>query len=347
MDKSTTAIAENPLVKDHTSITHQRGRLQIGEGGDASPKAQPLLNKLMDDITDMLESGGPRPTTYSALAEWFATVSKARTEGLITEADIEDLRIAFGPAMGDGTMQGRSMLQKYGYAGDFEIIDEIYRSVVSDDTTLKGWDEFYHAQGAPKAVRNRKAYFKQVVTGTLAANPQGIEVLDIASGPCRDIAEFFEANPTANVHFTCVDIDERAIAYAKTLCAPWLDRITFIRSNALRIRFDKTFDLIWSAGLFDYFDDRGFVALLSRLTSFAKPDTGQVAIGNFVNPSPSAACQEFADWFLNYRSREKLVELALACGAAESAIKVKSEEEGINLFLHIVFGQHRKEIQSA
>lgn len=318
---------------------HQLGRLQIVDEAALNPKVRLLVTRLAGGIDDIVKNGGPNPTSYAALGEWFRTISKARTEGLLTEPDMEVLRLAFGPAMGEGTMQGRSFLQKYGYAGDFEIIDEIYRNVVSTDPDLKGWDEFYHAQGAPKAVRNRKAYFKQLVTEMLIAKPQGIEVLDIASGPCRDIAEFFAANPTANVNFTCVDVDERAIAYAKEICAPWLDRITFIRSNALRIRLDTKFDLVWSAGLFDYFDDRGFVALLSRLIGFAKPDVGRIVVGNFVNPNPSAAYQEIADWFLQYRSRDELFQLALKCDVAWANIKVESEEEGINLFLQIASGK--------
>ena len=340
MNISDPAVAENPSVNAYASVASLRERAPIHDAHTGRQNARTLYSRLVGGIEDLVKQGGPRPSTYAALAEWFATVSKLRTERLITEDEIKNLRIAFGSAMGDGTMQGRSLLQKYGYAGDFEIIDEIYRNVVSSDPALTRWDEFYHAQNAPRAVRNRKAYFKNLVTETFVANPQGIEVLDIASGPCRDIAEFFKSNPKAKVNFTCVDIDERAIAYAKTVCAQWLGRITFIHSNALRVRFDKKFDLVWSAGPFDYFDDRGFVVLLTRLIGFAKPDEARVVISNFVDPNPSAACQEFADWFLRYRTREKLVELALVCGVPESAIKVESEQQGINLFLRIANASH-------
>ena len=325
--EETSVLFKEPQSLGHDEASHLQAKFRQPKGD--------FFRARIAEVMSFCGGVGINAVRYTEVRNWFANVSKARTNGLLAEPDIETLRIAFGPAMGEGTMQGRSFLQKYGYAGDFEIIDEIYRNVVSDDPALKEWDKFYHAQGAPKAVRNRKAYFKQVVSETLRGNPLGIEVLDIASGPCRDIAEFFEANPTANVRFTCVDVDERAIAYAKTVCAPWLDRITFIRSNALRIRLDKTFDLVWSAGLFDYFDDRGFVALLSRLIGFAKPDAMRVVVGNFVDPNPSTAYQEFGDWFLKYRTREKLVDLALACGVDASSIRVESEEEGINLFLRV------------
>lgn len=313
-------------------------RQQISAHAAPCRSGDNFLEERIAALIALCGGGGPEPGQYSALASWFASVSQARTEGRLKEQDLARLRSAFGPAMSDATMQGRSFLQKYGYAGDFEIIDEIYRGVVSKEQALSGWDEFYHAQGAPKAVRNRKTYFKQLVGETLAANPQGIEVLNVASGPCRDIAEFFEENPEASVKFTCVDIDERAIVYAKNVCASWLDRITFIRGNALRMRLNQRFELVWSAGLFDYFDDRGFKVLLVKLLGLAAPDSGQVVVGNFV-PNPSAACQEFADWFLQYRTKDQLVELARACGVRPDAIQVESEAEGINLFLRICWGQ--------
>jgi len=328
-------------VNASISINHQLGRLPRADEIADSHQARPLLTRLKGVIANIIEYGGPYRSIYAALAEWFASVSKARTEGLLSDADMEELRRAFGPVMGDGTMQGRSLLQKYGYVGYFEVIDEIYRCVVSSDTALKSWDEFYHSQDVPKAVRSRKTYLKQLVTDTLAANPQGIEVLHVGSGCCRDVAEFFEASPRAKVNFTCVDADERAIDSAKMVCAQWLGRITFVRSNALRVRFDQKFDLVWSAGLFDYFDDCGFVALLSRLIGFAKPDVGRIVVGNFVDPNPSAAYQEIAGWFLIYRTREKMLELALECGVAAPNITVESEEEGINLFLRIAVGQPR------
>lgn len=314
-------------------------RQQISAGAAVSQSSDSFLEERIAAIKALCARGGPEPEQYATLASWFASVGQARAEGRLSHQDLGRLRAAFGPAMSAATMQGRSLLQKYGYAGDFEIIDEIYCNVVSEEPALAAWDRFYHAQGAPKAVRNRKTYFKQLVREALAANPQGIGVLNVASGPCRDIAEFFKETPEANVQFTCVDIDERAIVYAKDVCGRWLDRMTFVRSNALRLRLDKRFDLVWSAGLFDYFDDRGFKVLLAKLMKHAAPGFGQVVVGNFVNPSPSAVMQEFSDWFLEYRTEDQLVELATACGVSPDAIQVDREPEGINLFLRICLRQ--------
>jgi cyclopropane fatty-acyl-phospholipid synthase-like methyltransferase len=103
----------------------------------------------------------------------------------------------------------------------------------------------------------------------------------------------------------------------------------------LRLRLPDRYDLVWSAGLFDYFTDRGFAALLQRLLSFCKSGHGQLVVGNFTDPNPSAAYQAFGDWSLEHRSRELLLRLARDCDGAAEPMYVGSEPEGVNLFLHV------------
>ena len=271
-----------------------------------------------------------------------ATNHKSPAERLPNAADAEELCIAVSASVENGSRQSRSFLQKYGYAGSFKTIDEIYPSVFSSHAALKSQGEFCQAQGIPNAVSNRSAYFTELVSERLKANQQCIEVLYVASGSYRNIAEFFESHPTAKVKFTCVDVDERAIDHAKTVCGQWLDRITFIISHALNIELGSKFDLVWSSGRFDYFDDRGFVAmLLTRLISLAKPESARVVICNFINPESSATRQEIGDWFLNYRTPEQVVELALACSEAASSMEVNCKEENVDFLLRVSVGQPR------
>ena len=296
-------------------------------------------------IQDLCTAGGPKPNQYETVHDLFNQVNVHRKTGKLSHNDLNQLRHAFGPAMSVETMQGRSYLKKYGYAGDFEIIDEIYLKTVNPNLRFKAWDEFYQTQGAAKAVRNRKTYFKNTVHdllmmhAALGAEPSHsspIKILNVASGPCRDVAEFFEEHPHAQVHFTCVEAEANAIAYAQNICAHWLDRITFLHENAFKLQLDEQFELVWSAGLFDYFDDRAFALLLNKLIKFTKPTDGQIIVGNFSDANPSIAYQEIGgEWMLNHRSSHKLKTIALKCGYALGNIDVESEEEGINLFLRI------------
>ncbi len=254
------------------------------------------------------------------------------SRGDLSRADVDQLRDAAGPVMGPGTLQGRVWLKAYGYAGDFQIIDDIYTHRVSDHPVLRRWDECFQGSAAPQAVRNRKGYFKRLLLRHLQAHGEPLHVLNIASGPCRDVAEFFEQEPAAAVHITCLDQDANAIAHARRLCAPHAARMTLVRGNALKYSSKERFGLVWSAGLFDYFPDAWFVTALRRLGRQLLPG-GQMVVGNFSPANPERAYMEiFGDWVLHHRSADHLAALAQQAGFGR--ITVEQEPLGINLFLH-------------
>ena len=45
-----------------------------------------------------------------------------------------------------------------------------------------------------------------------------VRVLNVGSGPGKDMLDFFQDNSDANVYFDCVDFDKDAIKYAARLC---------------------------------------------------------------------------------------------------------------------------------
>ena len=217
----------------------------------------------------------------------------------------------------------------FGYAGDFKLIDRIYLKSISADPDIAAWDSFAQAQPAAQAVRNRKTYFMNLLKSIRHST-----VLNLASGPCRDLKEYLESQPSKETLFTCVDLDKNAIAYAKQLLGNQ-DNVQFINKNIIALRLEQCYDLIWSAGLFDYFSDDYFIRVLARLFKHVNKG-GEIVIGNFSEANPNRAFMEVAmDWQLNHRSEDHLIELALKTGAQRRQIVVKSEKEGINLFLHI------------
>lgn len=235
-----------------------------------------------------------------------------------------------------GTMQAESVLKKHGYSGDFEIIDDIYRMRISPEPQLRRWDLFFHAQSAPCAVRNRKAYFHQLLRDLTARLPgQKLRVLNIASGPARDLREWFDAHPDSLFQFDCIELDPKAIAHASDVCSAYADRVTFHHQNALKFVPVEKYDLIWSAGLFDYLTDRLFTRLMRSLMPFVKSG-GEVVVGNFSEINASRDYMELmGDWYLEHRSEAKLRELAEKAGARAEAVDVRWEPEGVNLFVHV------------
>lgn len=197
------------------------------------------------------------------------------------------------------------------------------------------WDNYFQDKSASHAVRNRAHYFCNLTENLVKKNPsQKIEVANIASGPGRDMLYFFQKNSAALINFDCIEQDPNAINYARELNAKHLEKINFIVKNVLRFKSQKKYDLIWSAGLFDYFDDERFVFMLKKLRSMIS-ENGEIVIGNFSTKNPDRAYMELFEWHLHHRSPQNLLALAKAAGYEEDELNVKMERLGVNLFLHI------------
>lgn len=235
----------------------------------------------------------------------------------------------------DGSVQHMVVAKPHGYHGDFEIIDRMYCETVSGEVHLARWDKYFYDLSAPRAVRNRKKYFHQLLSSAVTAlAPGSVSVLNVASGPGRDVREWFESRPEAQVKFDCVELDPKAIAHATQLCLPWQEFVRFHQANALRFKTDERFHIIWSAGLFDYLSDNLFVRLLRSFLKHCLPG-GEIVIGNFGEYNPSRLYMELGGWKLFHRSAEQLLSLAQQAGVPVERARIGIEPEGVNLFLHI------------
>jgi SAM-dependent methyltransferase len=273
-------------------------------------------------------------------ADWqqYDAVAKqlAKTLCNISAEEKIELKEAYGRAMSAETLQGFVLTKPHGYAGDYEIVDKLYTFYTSPDERLAKWDEYFHAMPAAKAVRNRKTYIKNLLGEKMKIHwsEQPFEMLNLASGPARDLFEFFDENRGANVMTDCIDLDCNAIRYASTLLAPYSDSVTFHNKNVLRFHSSKCYDLVWSAGLFDYFNDDIFQRLVQKFLQNVKPG-GELVIGNFCTSNPNIDYMELLDWKLYHRSADDLIRLVSGCGVAHGNITIDKEPEEVNLFIRI------------
>lgn len=285
------------------------------------------ISKRLMDVISIVEKFGPDKGEYAIL-------NKAVND-ITSKEEVDTLIELVKPMLNEQTMFGHAYSKPFGYAGDFLLIEKMYKKQVSDDPRFRKWDLYYHSQEAAKAVRNRKTYFVKILE-ELYARKKGepIEILILGCGPATDVYEFFSRNPKANVKFDLLDIDQRAIDYATQKNKKFLDRISFIRMNVLRFKPNKKYDLVWSAGLFDYLNDRLFTGLVSRYKHFMKED-GEMIIGNFSPYNPRKAQEILCDWYLILRDSDHLTQIALNAGVPIDAVYVDKEPLGINLFLRI------------
>ena len=161
------------------------------------------------------------------------------------------------------------------------------------------------------------------------------QVLILGSGPATDVNEYLKENPGSRIHFDLVDFDQNAITFAKSQNEAFEDRIDYFKINVLRFKPYLWYDMIWSAGLFDYFKDRHFVYMINKYYKYVA-EGGEFIIGNFSHSNPTRRLMEvLSDWYLNHRSKYDLVRMALEAEIQEDLVDVDMEELGVNLFLRI------------
>lgn len=284
--------------------------------------------------SDLVNRGGPDPSEYAEVDDWIRQFYAATDAGRLNGETLSAIRRAMASILSPDTMHGWAYCKPYGYAGDFEIIDRHYVNYVSKNPHLANWDRYWQAGAAACAVRNRQTYFHNLLRERLlCCKEDTLEILNIASGPGRDVFAFLSCSD-ARIHFDCIDHDAQAIASASNLCNCFRDRVAFTKANVVRLNCATQYHVIWAAGLFDYFSDALFVGVMRRLMRLLKPN-GQLVIGNFCPANPNRAWLRFVEWNLNHRSEGKLKSLAIKAGVNRNQIYIGQEPGGVNLFLHV------------
>ena len=294
------------------------------------------MKNLTSYIESLVKNSGPEPNEYERLNKWFQSVGELVRDAKITRTQVREIWPVFGEAFTVNTLQGFVVNKPYGYAGDFEIIDKIYTEWTSPEKHLMKWDEFFHWQKATIAVRNRKVYFKQLLSD-LDSMPSPSTILNVGSGSCRDIQEYLDEAILTKISFECLDMDENAINYANRLLKSVFlkgAKINFFCQNAFKFQPNKEYDLVWSAGLFDYLDDNQFIFLLRSLLKMVRHNK-EVIIGNFSDTNPSKDYMEFGEWFLHHRNEDSLRILAEKSGCNLKSVSIEKELSGVNLFLRV------------
>ncbi|MCG8699738.1 MAG: class I SAM-dependent methyltransferase [Bacteroidales bacterium] len=248
---------------------------------------------------------------------------------------IQSFREIIKPILTNDSLFGYTFNKPFGYAGDFILIEKIYQHHISSHQKYVKWDKFYHSLAATNAVRNRKDYFINEMERISKKLKRNLNVLILGSGPATDLEEYLKKYHLKKDKFTLLDIDAKAIMYSRIKLSVFGNNINYIKKNVLRFISDEKYDLIWSAGLFDYLNDRFFVGLTKRLINNLTP-YGEMIIGNFSDDNPTKNVMEvFGDWYLHYRSGKHLINLAKQAGAKSKYISIDNEKLGVNLFLKV------------
>ncbi|WP_373047772.1 hypothetical protein [Vulgatibacter sp.] len=258
------------------------------------------------------------------------------------------LRRHLVPLFSESPFMRRCFEKPLGYAGDYEMMNMLYRDHAEGETLFgKALNLYATSEMAAQANINRIEFLGAKIRRAVAESNSGrVRIASIGCGPAREIFALLSRAPELGAHLdvALIDQEERSIAYCERTLAPLARstgvRVQFIRESVRKLITTKKLvaalgerDLIYSAGLFDYLSDRAFGALASALYGTLAP-SGTLAIGNVAADNPSRWTMEyFSDWFLNHRSPADLLAHAAAFTPAPSRAEVEAEPTGVNLFL--------------
>jgi len=277
-------------------------------------------------LNELVKNGGPGPLEYKELT---AIINN------LEDSELEYFRDTIKDSLNENTLIGHGFIKPYGYPGDFTIIHNIYSQYVNPDERYSNWDKFFQDQAGAHAVRNRKDYFLRQCTEVEKLDGDEKRILILGSGPATDVNEYLKKNPDSKIKFDLIDFDQNAINFAQEQNSEFSDSIEYFKINVLRFKPYQWYNLIWSAGLFDYFKDKHFVYMVSKYYKYLISG-GEFIIGNFSNSNPTKRLMEvLSDWYLVHRSKHDLVRMALEANAKEDHVEVDMEELGVNLFLRI------------
>jgi len=200
---------------------------------------------------------------------------------------------------------------------------------------------FYLSQPGCTAVRNRKHFiYKKIKEFYLKTNKK-VHALSVACGPAEEISLILANDTDFNnktLEIDLLDQDEHSLQYARSKIKTANKKseknitINFLNlaiKNVIKNGLEKKYDFIYSAGLFDYFNDKISIFAASQLYKSLNSG-GLLLIGNFKEEPIDRFFIEFiGDWYLQYRNEDALKKLY---ETVSNSVTIESEDKVLNLF---------------
>jgi extracellular factor (EF) 3-hydroxypalmitic acid methyl ester biosynthesis protein len=240
-----------------------------------------------------------------------------------------------------------------GYAGDYEMVDMILRDPMEGGSLFAKLLNVYILRQAPaEAHRNRVKFLTATLVNEsqrLARQDRVCRVFNIGCGPAGEVQQFLTEHHLANrTQFTLLDSSDETLRYTGSVLQNLSSKfgrntpIKLVKKSVQQLLKESSrpkpvgeeYDLIYSAGLFDYLNDR-ICAMLIRLGYELLAPGGLLLLTNVDRSNPIRNIMEHIyEWHLIYRTGDELAALA-ADLPSEAERRVQAELTSTNLFLEI------------
>lgn len=251
----------------------------------------------------------------------------------------------------------RARHKPFGYPGDYEVMRFIYERHFEGPTLFAKAIGYSTIQmKTAQAVIFRKDLVKRKLLEFLRSRSgmgRPVRVLSVAAGPAQELYDLFseESELPCEIEIVLFDQDKGALSYAFRRLKPLVEQkfagrvhLLYLHESIKRLLKDAEmfsvfgkFDVVFSAGLFDYLQAPTAAVLIRNL--FARLcEGGELYVGNMQPGNPGRWMMEHhLDWHLIYRTRPELMEVGHR-GAPEATLRLLEEETGVNPFIQLVKG---------
>ena len=210
-------------------------------------------------------------------------------------------------------MVARSFRKPRGYAGDAVLLDYLYgiRDRGGASELARQIAEVSAGRGPAAAVRHRRDLIAYRIDQLAERSPRSVRVLSIACGHFREGRQSIAVQTGNLEEVVALDSDADSL---REVAASSPKIVTTCEMSVRRLLTGRaelgTFDFVYSAGLYDYLEDRTAKSLTAKLFAMLRPG-GKLLFCNFLPDTPDAGYMEsFMGWSLIYRSLGAIVRLA-------------------------------------
>jgi SAM-dependent methyltransferase len=239
-------------------------------------------------------------------------------------------------------MINRARTWPQGYQGDYKSIETAYRNTPMSDGIGYYLDKYILDWQLAHALRGRLEKLTELLREELSAR-EGLKVLDVACGSCREVSMLVPEIKQSKAKFTCIDLDGDALDFAVTRLASAdlaPEQSTMTKYNALRM-FDYDIakaefgpqDVIYSVGYFDYLPDDFLVKLLRSLYQLLNKGGKLIAAFKDADRYRAQEYHWIADWDGFLQRKVKDFERILGeAGIPEDKITMTRDRTGVIVF---------------
>lgn len=213
----------------------------------------------------------------------------------------------------------RAAVKPRGYAGDAVMMDYIYHNQLPQHTDAQGAAIFsvLTKTFTSMSVRYRRHLLRSLIDDAVATTPAA-RILSVAAGHAREVEGSLAMTPLFDGEFVALDQDAESCAEIMRMQAG--QRVRAVNMGVIELLKGGaqglgSFDLIYSAGLYDYLSDTLSRRLTRLLLQMLRPG-GRLVLANFVpNTSDRGYMELFMDWHLVFRNESQMCKIATDAGA--------------------------------